>query len=174
MQFQPEDIARVCHEANRALQQVLGEEDVSPPWGSAPEWQTKSAIEGVVHAIEGASAESLHESWVASKVADGWTYGPEKDGVAKTHPCLVPYADLPHEQKVKDYLFRAVVDVLHPTPSHRDVVNVYEDSSGQWRWHRKAANGMVVSESGESYVTRSGAVQAAARTNPLLPVRSER
>jgi hypothetical protein len=39
-------------------------------------------------------------------------HGEVKDAAAKTHPCLVDYADLPHEQKVKDDLFAAVVGVL--------------------------------------------------------------
>jgi hypothetical protein len=43
---------------------------------------------------------------------EGWVYGETKDPVAKTHPCLVAYNDLPIEQQVKDHLFRAVVKAL--------------------------------------------------------------
>jgi hypothetical protein len=35
-------------------------------------------------------------------------------GLPKRHPCLVPYAQLPFEQRVKDTLFRTVVESLKP------------------------------------------------------------
>ena len=43
---------------------------------------------------------------------EGWKYGPVKDAQKKEHPCFLPYAELPPEQKAKDYLFRAVVHAL--------------------------------------------------------------
>jgi len=59
-----------------------------------------------------APPSASHDSWSAEKVADGWVYGPVKDPEAKQHPCLVPYDDLPVEQRTKDYLFQAVVRSL--------------------------------------------------------------
>ena len=46
-------------------------------------------------------AENVHEVWAASRVAQGWTYGPVRDDAKKETPCLVPYADLPEEEKAK-------------------------------------------------------------------------
>ncbi len=112
MTYTPTEIARVCHEANRALQQVQGDPAPSPGWDDAPAWQRDSAVEGVEVALRGASAEELHESWCATKRADGWTYGAVKDADAKTHPCLVPYDQLPDEQRLKDQLFANVVSAL--------------------------------------------------------------
>jgi hypothetical protein len=100
--------ARVCHETNRIAQIHAGEQ-ISPPWDLAPDWQRESSIEGVKKAVEGQSPEQLHESWCDFKVKDGWRYGPNKDEVKKTHPCLVPYSELPVEQQLKDHLFSAVV-----------------------------------------------------------------
>jgi hypothetical protein len=105
-------IAQVCHEANRALQLALGEVVISPHWEEAPNWQRTSSQDGVEKALNGATAEELHESWAESKLADGWVYGPVKDDQAKTHPDLVPYQELPPEQQKKDELFRSIVDVL--------------------------------------------------------------
>lgn len=102
-------IARICHEANRAIQIETGDEAVSPHWDDAPAWQRESAIEGVEKAIGGATPEQLHESWCDFKRADGWVYGDVKDADAKTHPCLVPYAELPADQIVKDAVFQAIV-----------------------------------------------------------------
>jgi hypothetical protein len=107
-----DDIARVCHEANRAIQQVTGDPAISPPWDEAPDWQRESAVEGVEKAIAGATPEQLHESWCEFKLADGWAYGPVKDAEAKTHPCLVAYDQLPAEQRSKDAVFSAIVQAL--------------------------------------------------------------
>lgn len=106
------DIARVCHDANRAWQIGSGDPAVSPAWDDAPEWQKASAIDGVHKAIHGASGERLHQDWCDFKTDDGWVYGPVKDETAKTHPCLVPYSELPAEQRRKDDLFAAIVAAL--------------------------------------------------------------
>lgn len=107
-----EQIASVCHEANRAIQIATGDPKPSPHWDDAPTWQQVSAIEGVRKALEGEGPVQLHESWCDFKRADGWVYGPVKDEAAKTHPCLVLYVDLPPEQKAKDYVFAAIVNAL--------------------------------------------------------------
>lgn len=107
------DIARACHEANRAYCITLG--DMSQvPWDEAPPDIQQSAIAGVkfVAANPDAGDSALHFNWTVSKVAGGWKYGEVKDAVAKTHPCLVPFDKLPEEQQRKDKLFRAVVKAL--------------------------------------------------------------
>jgi len=103
------DIARICHETNRGYCQALGDNS-QPPWDAAPQWQKDSAINGVKHAQENPNAKpsDSHESWLAEKTAAGWKYGSVKDPEKKEHPCFVPYADLPAEQKVKDAIFLAV------------------------------------------------------------------
>ncbi|MFG3710868.1 RyR domain-containing protein [Micromonospora sp. NPDC047730] len=112
MQLSAEDIARVCHEANRAIQALLQDPSPSPPWDDAPDWQRESAVAGVLEALNGAGPEELHEAWCEAKRAAGWSYGPVKDPEAMTHPCLVPYAELPEGERLKDRLFMAVVDAL--------------------------------------------------------------
>jgi len=108
-----EQIATVCHGANRAYCQSIG--DFSQvDWVAAPAWQVDSALIGVRKAIDGATPEQLHESWCAQKFADGWRYGDVKDPDKKTHPCLMPYAELPTLQRRKDALFSAVVNALKP------------------------------------------------------------
>lgn len=46
-----------------------------------------------------------------------------------------------------------------------DVVRVYPDAGGSWRWHRVAPNGAVISGSQESFSSKQHAVRAAARVN---------
>ncbi len=47
-------------------------------------------------------AKNVHEVWAQSRISEGWTYGPERSDALKTHPCLVPYEDLPEEEKDYD------------------------------------------------------------------------
>jgi hypothetical protein len=84
----------------------------------APEWQQDSAKNGVANRVanpNGTPADS-HYSWLAEKEDDGWAYGEVKDPEKKEHPCMVPYQDLPEEQRIKDDLFIAIVDALWVTP----------------------------------------------------------
>lgn len=107
------DIAKVAHEVNRAYCAAIGDNS-QPVWEEAPEWQRESALAGVQAILNDPSitpAQS-HIGWSDQKFADGWTYGEVKDVEAKTHPCLVTYDELPLEQRIKDYLFGAVVRSL--------------------------------------------------------------
>jgi len=108
-----EDIAKVCHEINRAFCQSIGD-DSQKKWEDAPQWQKDSAIVGVKMHLDNPDAgpEASHESWMKHKLADGWVYGETKDEVKKTHHCLVPYNQLPVKQQSKDYIFRAIVHSL--------------------------------------------------------------
>lgn len=47
-------------------------------------------------------AENVHDVWARNRMEQGWTYGPERDDARKQHPCLVPYGDLPEEEKHYD------------------------------------------------------------------------
>lgn len=47
-------------------------------------------------------AENTHDIWAQQRLADGWTYGPQRDDTAKKHPDLIPYADLPESEKEYD------------------------------------------------------------------------
>lgn len=108
-----EQIARVCHEANRAYCLALGD-DSQPTWDDAPEWQRTSAINGVRFHLDNPTAgpSASHESWYDEKVAAGWIYGPVKDPAKREHPCMVPFHELPAEQRLKDSLFVAVAQAL--------------------------------------------------------------
>lgn len=109
------DIARVCHELNRAYCEALGDHS-QVPWDEAPANIQASAINGVQFHLGNpeATPEGSHENWLKEKEADGWKYGPVKDGGKKEHPCFVPYWQLPVEQRAKDYIFKAAVTQLAP------------------------------------------------------------
>lgn len=105
-----EQIARICHEANRAYCITLGDNS-QLTWDDAPEWQRTSALNGVKFHISNpdAKASHSHECWLKEKRANGWKFGPVKDSIKKEHPCIVPFSELPQEQRIKDYLFKSIV-----------------------------------------------------------------
>ena len=47
-------------------------------------------------------AKNVHEIWAETRIVQGWTYGPERNDAKKKHPCLIPYEELPEEEKVYD------------------------------------------------------------------------
>ena len=98
------NIARVCHEANKAICEAFGDQS-QKNWDEAEQWQRESAIKGVDFAVAhpDAGPSAQHDAWCADKVADGWKWGPAKDAEKKEHHCLVPYEELPPEQRAKDH-----------------------------------------------------------------------
>jgi hypothetical protein len=106
-------IAAIVHEANRSYCIAIGDNS-QPYWESAPEWQKISAVKGVEGILNGTitKPEQSHEGWLAEKKATGWKYGAVKNPDTKEHPCYVPYGELPAEQRVKDAIFFAIVNVF--------------------------------------------------------------
>lgn len=49
-----------------------------------------------------AISKNVHETWAEGRIADGWEYGPVRDDLKKTTPCLVPYEELSEEEKSYD------------------------------------------------------------------------
>lgn len=105
----PDQIARVAHQVNKAYCEALGDFS-QPDWEAAPAWQRDSARKGVeLHLSGNHGPEASHASWMAQKLAEGWQYGPEKNPETKEHPCLVSFDRLSREQQAKDFIFRGVV-----------------------------------------------------------------
>lgn len=47
-------------------------------------------------------SKNVHEVWAETRIKQGWTYGPERNDELKTHPCLIPYEELPEDEKEYD------------------------------------------------------------------------
>jgi len=137
-QEEVERIARITHEVNRALCETLGMYD-QVAWEDAPTWQKESAYAGIVQASNYAAQsggrqinpEESHNGWLSHKLREGWRYGPVKDPVAKTHPCLLPWSELPRDERLKDVLFGGIVhfySVFREEPKHAEETR--EDAPG--------------------------------------------
>lgn len=48
-------------------------------------------------------SKNVHEVWAATRISQGWKYGKERNDELKTHPCLIPYEELPEEEKEFDH-----------------------------------------------------------------------
>lgn len=110
-----QDIARICHETNRAYCITIGDY-TQPRWEDASESQIISMINGVNFHIANpdSSPARSHEEWLREKKATGWKYGPIKDTDKKEHPCFKPYEELPEQERIKDMLFVGIVNMLRP------------------------------------------------------------
>lgn len=106
-------IASMCHEMNRLWCEANGDNS-QMNWGGAEQWQRDSAIKGVEFKIANpnAGSDAQHNAWMQDKINDGWAYGTEKNVDLKTHPCIVPFNELPEFQQKKDKLFCAIVSAL--------------------------------------------------------------
>ena len=106
-----EACARAGHEVNRVFCMAAG--DVThPPWEECPEWHKQSNRMQARYVLHNKYPAEAHEAWRAEKEAAGWIHGPVRDPVKKQHPALMPYTDLPVEQKAKNHLFAATVKAL--------------------------------------------------------------
>lgn len=70
------------------IPQPIGVDDVKLPTG----------LENLVELM----ARQVHELWAAERIKQGWTYNPKRDDTLKHHPCLIPYDDLPEDEKIYD------------------------------------------------------------------------
>jgi len=142
-----EILARACHSA-WYVYTVLGLGEEGEPWDTAPEWQKASILDAVgfwdrqmvelvsdpymyeehllVWARKNLPLRS-HRNWMNRKCADGWTYGETKDAKTKTHPCMVPYDDLPEADKIKDLVVVEAYLALRSLPEQPEPVSAPDD-----------------------------------------------
>lgn len=109
-----EEIARVCHEANRAMTHIVADVPVQPPWDEIDADMRASCVKGVEFSLSApnATARDQHEAWCQERINQGWRWGPLKDTALKLHPALRGYDGLPEGTRRKDAVFRAIVGAL--------------------------------------------------------------
>ena len=55
-------------------------------------------------------ARHNHDVWAQRRLAEGWSWGPERNDGARHHPDLVPYERLPEAEK--EYDRQTAIEVL--------------------------------------------------------------
>jgi len=73
-------------------------EDYQPQPDDTSDIRLPEELENLVEQL----ARNVHEVWAQSRVEQGWTWGPVRSDAFKTHPSLVPYDELPEEEKQYD------------------------------------------------------------------------
>lgn len=110
--FEIEACTAAAYEVHRQFCKGMG--DFSHvPYESLPNDLKEVARNATIGIVTlGFTSEQSHEAWVSHKRSQGWIRGEEKDAVKKTHPCLVPFKELPFEQQAKDDLWISTVKNL--------------------------------------------------------------
>lgn len=75
---------------------------MKPTYVPKPEKTDDIVLSEELNSLVEAMAKNVHDVWAESRISQGWTYGPERNDALKTHPCLVPYEDLPEVEKAYD------------------------------------------------------------------------
>lgn len=109
----PDAVAEIVHETNRLITLALGQ-PAQPHWAEAPQRMRDDTRHMVEHTLAhpDKTPEQDHEEWVRAKQAAGWVWGPVKDEAAKTHPMIVPYAELPPGEHLKNRALPALILAL--------------------------------------------------------------
>lgn len=106
--------ARFVYDGTRLAARAARAPIVPVPWEGREEpfrKQFLDVIERQCGEQRSRSPEELHESWMRAYFAMGWVYGEKYDRGAKTHPDLVPYADLGQLERDKDSVFIALCEI---------------------------------------------------------------
>jgi len=106
--------ARFVYEAARLAAQAANAPIIPVPWEKREEpfkAQFRDVIERQCGDQRSRSPEELHGSWMQAYFAMGWVYGQEYSQEKKTHPDLVPYAQLGQLERDKDAVFVALCEI---------------------------------------------------------------
>jgi hypothetical protein len=73
-------------------------------------------------------AQQVHDSWIITRLNQGWAYGPQRDDQQKLHPCLVPYEHLSESEKDVDRAtVKQVIEAIYQAgytiiPQHKQLI----------------------------------------------------
>lgn len=106
--------AQFVYEAAR-LAAIAANAPVIPiPWVEREEafkTQFLNVIDRQCSEQRSSSPEELHGSWMQAYITMGWKYGEQYSREHKTHPDLVPYAQLGQLERDKDAVFVALCEI---------------------------------------------------------------
>ena len=106
--------ATFVYDAARLAAIAAGAPVIPVPWAEREEAfrnQFLDVIDRQCGEQRSQSPEELHGSWMEAYFAMGWVFGIEYSREAKTHPDLVPYAQLGQLERDKDAVFVALCEI---------------------------------------------------------------
>jgi hypothetical protein len=107
-----EIIAECIYEATRKEAEWSGRSIVPEHWSKRDKKFKKQMI-GIIQKYLALkklpSPKEAHDYWMKAYLDMGWKYGKIKDSKKRTHPDLVPYNQLPKDERDKDAIFLAFI-----------------------------------------------------------------
>ena len=106
--------SKFVYDGARLAAQAATAPIIPTPWDEREEplkVQFRKVIERQCGEQRSRSPEELHGSWMQAYFAMGWKYGDKYSREEKTHPDLVPYADLGQLERDKDAVFVALCEI---------------------------------------------------------------
>uniref|UniRef100_A0A6H1ZAL0 Putative ryanodine receptor, RyR, domain containing protein n=1 Tax=viral metagenome TaxID=1070528 RepID=A0A6H1ZAL0_9ZZZZ len=106
--------AKFVYNGARLAAQAANAPIIPAPWDEREEpfkSQFRQVIERQCSDQRSHSPEELHGSWMQAYFSMGWVYGSEYSRENKTHPDLVPYADLGQLERDKDAVFVILCEI---------------------------------------------------------------
>ncbi len=106
--------AKFVYDAARLAAEAAGAPIVPVPWDEREDdfkAQFLDVIDRQCGPQRSTSPEELHGSWMQSYFSMGWTYSETYSREKRTHPDLVPYADLGQLERDKDAVFVALCEI---------------------------------------------------------------
>ena len=95
---------------NVARREAEGASTDMTPYVPTPICTERVSLPQELNALVEKLAENNHDHWARQRIDCGWSYGPQRDDLLKTHPDLVPYGDLSEVEK--DYDRTSVLETL--------------------------------------------------------------
>lgn len=106
------EVAKIIYEATRLEAQWSRRKIVPEKFekrSKAFQEQFISIIKKYLYLSELPTPEEAHNSWMRSYKKMGWKYGKERDPKKKLHPDMIPFCDLPQDERDKDAIFLTIV-----------------------------------------------------------------
>ena len=106
--------AKFVYKAARLAAEAAGAPIIPVPWDEREEpfrVQFLDVIDRQCGPQRSRSPEELHGSGMQAYFTMGWVHGERYDRDAKTHPDLVPYADLGQLERDKDAVFVVLCEI---------------------------------------------------------------
>lgn len=68
--------------------------------------------------------DQIHQEWMDYRAKEGWEYGDVKDPELKTHPNMLPFYELPIEERIKDMVF---INAVHMAVCQLHLAGISDD-----------------------------------------------